>query len=216
MAGPAEVLFHSTNEDEIDINIIRVDNMGLGKKAHLLLIVLSKHAHKKHGCQARAAAFGNEGFEEEAEALKAAELFVEAACIKPKATLTATATLTNTSTPLATATPTMTIIPTDTATPTPVAVPVMDGKIIAYPQPARDLVRFALATPEAAWVKLEVYNLAGEKVAEVAEYKTAAPWGTFVEWRCRQAAPGFYLCRIDIRGDDGSRRQISLKIAVAH
>lgn len=134
----------------------------------------------------------------------------------PTASLTKTPTpsLTITLTRLNTCTETPTPTPSMTSTPTPKVYPIKPHQVLAYPNPGRTSMKFALRLAVNAQVKIEVYNISGERIAIIEEHKSAAPWGTFLEWKCGQAAPGIYICRITVREESGNLWSKTIKVAV--
>lgn len=130
------------------------------------------------------------------------------------ATRTATATLsatptftqspTSTQTPVYTSTFTPTVTPTATwtrtFTPTPTATSAVSSvdlggrDVVAYPNPARQSMRFILNLDQSAAIKVEIYNAAGERVATLAE--TLSGPGAYLTWDCGGHAPGAYLARV--------------------
>jgi flagellar hook assembly protein FlgD len=135
-------------------------------------------------------------------------------------TMTITPTFSPTPSPTCTPTTTLTATPTraNTHTPTPSSTPkvypVNHGQVRVYPNPARNRVNFVLRLEENAQVKIDIYNLLGEKTAEIKENKAASPWGTILTWHCGQAAPGIYLCRITVRGGGHIKLLERIKVAV--
>lgn len=152
--------------------------------------------------------------------------------ITPTATCTPTATVTRTSSPTATCTPTATISPTSTITPTGTATPTrtatptqsptstvtptsalsgldLNGKAaLAFPNPGRNQITFAVELAQAGEVKIELYNLSGEQVAEVSGRLDSGK--QVLVWNCQAAAPGVYLARISLEGKEKAK----LKVAV--
>lgn len=131
------------------------------------------------------------------------------------ATTSATPTVTPTVSPTHTITPTVTLTPTftvtGTATPTLTVTPTQirgDGTIRAFPIPARDWVRFFLSMEEPGRVEISVYNLAGERVAELAGSLPQGP-GELV-WECGALASGIYLARVRINGEQKRRFKLAV------
>lgn len=103
-------------------------------------------------------------------------------------------------------------LPTATGTPGNLLAGVdLTGKLfLTFPNPARDQVRFLLAPEHPVRVRIELYNLSGEPVA-VVEDSLPAGKGAVV-WNCRAAAPGMYLARILLDGNEIGKA----KVAVTH
>lgn len=112
-----------------------------------------------------------------------------------------------------TPTPTFTISPTPDevtgagmlTTPTPSATPWLEpGRVMTYPNPARDRVTFAYTRSGTFRVVIDVYQLAGERVAHLAETQQAGAGQTMaLVWNCAGQAPGIYLARLKILDVNG-------------
>lgn len=119
-----------------------------------------------------------------------------------------------TATPLLTSTPVVTLPPspsrtptvsaTVTATPTnALAYYYLDWEqVLVYPNPAKDVVHLLLHLKEAGQARVVVYNLAGDRIAEVAQYLPAGR-GQVLDWQASGVAPGIYLCRVVITDAEG-------------
>jgi hypothetical protein len=118
-------------------------------------------------------------------------------------TISATYTVTPTITPTATATPSATKTPTvnpyTSPTPTLTPLPLSGSEILAYPQPASgEKIYFYYRLDGAAAVRVEIYNVAGEKVIDLAD--EAAQGGyRHLAWDIRNTAPGVYLYRLRVK-----------------
>jgi hypothetical protein len=151
-------------------------------------------------------------------------------------TSTATRTPTSTSTPVDTRTVTSTLTPTSTATPTitpsvsltqtvtatristPSSTPTarnpwadmdMTGKLfLAYPNPAREQVRFLVSPGRSVRVKITVLNANGERVGTVEDILPAGPG--VVVWHCQDVAPGIYLARIFLDGREIGKTKVAV------
>lgn len=129
-----------------------------------------------------------------------------------------------TPTPTPTSTPTATQTPVDTQTPaaiatataTPTETPALSGvdlqgKVaLAYPNPGREQINFLIHLEQAAKVEIKIYNLAGERIAGLAENLSAGR-GQVLSWDCRNCASGIFLAKVYVKGQE---RQ-TIKIAVA-
>ncbi|MEW6516823.1 MAG: hypothetical protein AB1439_07970 [candidate division FCPU426 bacterium] len=103
--------------------------------------------------------------------------------------------------PLATpsVTSTAVITPTQTA-----GLKINEGGLLAYPNPAKQQVHFALAVERTADVTIDVYRLTGERVARIVEQKDPGAQGYIITtWEAAGVAPGVYLCRILVKSLDG-------------
>ncbi len=132
------------------------------------------------------------------------------------ASITPTLTITKTSTisPTPTITPTITV--TSTVTPTSTKIPTMAGidtaghAVLAYPNPARDKVTFALQEPGADKVVIHIFSLAGERIGQIEQ---ANP-GQVVTWNTSAIAPGIYLYRVIITNSGKEKQLDAGKVAI--
>ncbi len=134
--------------------------------------------------------------------------------ITPTMTATITATMTFTSTATATISLTSTQTPTQTTTQTVTAtlesINTFGRVVLAYPNPARDRVNFAFQEMGVEEVKIEIYNINGERVAQIHEEQP----GQTVVWKIEDLAPGIYIYRTVIK-INGEKNDLGLnKIAV--
>lgn len=98
--------------------------------------------------------------------------------------------------------------PTPTASSTP---PVLRGeRILAFPNPGRERIRFDLQLERDRTVRVLFYNPAGERVAELQE--TLPAGASRLVWDCRNAATGSYFVRVLFDGE----RFDDLKVYVLH
>jgi hypothetical protein len=79
-------------------------------------------------------------------------------------------------------------------------------QIIAYPNPAHGQVTFALAETEAEKIEINIYNLAGERIARVEEQRPAQT----IKWDTSSVAPGIYFYRASITLN-GKTKQLDVK-----
>jgi outer membrane protein assembly factor BamB len=89
-------------------------------------------------------------------------------------------------------------------------------EVYTYPNPAPgDTVTFKFRPADKAGVKIEVYNVAGQKVAQLE--KTSCPAGVTSEivWNVRNVASGVYVYRLRAESASGSRT-LTKKLAIAH
>jgi len=117
-------------------------------------------------------------------------------------TPTPTPTASATATPTATPTPTQsqlvaTATATATASATAATVDFRGQSVVAYPNPGRDQVTFALAQDNGESIIIRIYSLAGEKVAQLTR-----PSGVYgpLNWNCAVIAPGIYFVRVEQAG----------------
>ncbi len=125
--------------------------------------------------------------------------------VSPTATITRTVTVTPSVTVTATHTPTATMTPTLTVTATRVRG---DGTIRAFPIPAKNRVRFFLSPEQDSEVRISLYNMAGERVAELGASMLEGPGE--LAWECSSVAPGIYLARVVVNGE--VRKRIKLAV----
>jgi hypothetical protein len=85
----------------------------------------------------------------------------------------------------------------------------MHGKaVLAFPNPGRDHVTFLFNLPESGEVTITLYDLAGWRAAKLSANLPAGEQA--LVWNCAQAAPGIYIARINVAGQDAH----TLKIAI--
>lgn len=105
------------------------------------------------------------------------------------------------------------------ATATPTASPrpwVEAGRVLAYPNPARDRVVFAFTAEGAVQAAVDCYSMAGERVARVTGASDAGSGQTLtLAWKTAGLAPGIYICRVVVKDASGHEivRQVK-KVAV--
>jgi len=81
---------------------------------------------------------------------------------------------------------------------------------LAYPNPGKERIAFALPLDQAAVMKVMIYNLTGERVAVLNASLAAGP-GKSVTWDCRDMAAGIYVARVMKDGREVGK----IKLAVA-
>jgi hypothetical protein len=75
-------------------------------------------------------------------------------------------------------------------------------EILVYPQPASgDTVYFYYRLDTAAAIRIEIFNVVGEKVKELAD-DSAGSGIRHTPWDLRGVAPGVYLYRLHTRSGD--------------
>ncbi len=133
--------------------------------------------------------------------------------ISPTITPTPTITQTLTITQTGTISPTYTISPTlmPTSTPTPLIIPVEEYEVV-FPNPASgDRVKFMYSLSEPAHVFIDIYNLAGFRIARLEEKQQPGQSNLVTTWDIRDVAPGVYLYKISFETLDGRRRTGEIK-----
>ncbi len=104
-----------------------------------------------------------------------------------------------------------TVTPVNDATPTATVTPTMDysklwkgDKVLVYPNPARDTVKFLFEMNETGRVQIYVYKITGDLVARIEKDQSGGSGQTGeARWDARQVAPGIYLARIVVENDHG-------------
>lgn len=111
----------------------------------------------------------------------------------------------------ATYTATFELVPSDTTVSTdgPALAP---GVLLAQPSPnpARDRVAFAFMAPRAGDAQLEVYDLAGHRLATLASGHHAAG-AHRVTWNASGTRPGVYLARLRVGAREETRRLVVVR-----
>ena len=69
-----------------------------------------------------------------------------------------------------------------------------------YPNPFNPVTQIKYALPRDCYVKLEVYNILGQRVASLVDGKQRAGYKT-VRWDAGGFASGIYLYRLEVKGD---------------
>ena len=91
------------------------------------------------------------------------------------------------------------------------------SRAYCYPNPAGGdepaRLRFFLGRP--ARVSLTVYDAMGEVVERLEAAGARAAEANEIAWSIRGYASGLYLCRLEARGEDGSRGEATVRLAVS-
>ena len=91
-----------------------------------------------------------------------------------------------------------------------------DSEVYTYPNPATgDTVTFKVRVAYKSYVKVDVYNVAGEKVAALEKADCPAGQASELVWNIRGIASGVYVYRLEAQSSAGSRSVIK-KLAVVH
>jgi len=80
---------------------------------------------------------------------------------------------------------------------------------LAYPNPSRDQVRFAVALPAAARVRFEVFDVAGRRVGDPIEREFEAGYRSFA-WNAPGGRSGLFFARLYVAGRLMGERRIVL------
>lgn len=145
--------------------------------------------------------------------------FVTGSTATPTITFTVTPTpsitLTSTISPTRTISATFTISPTCTPTPTITPTSALAGiflgdkVVLLYPNPFADQAQFLIHLDNAAEVKIIIYNMVGEKIAELLE-NLPVGHGQIIIWDCSQVATGIYIARVFIQGREVQKLKLAL------
>ncbi|NTV52064.1 MAG: T9SS type A sorting domain-containing protein [Candidatus Firestonebacteria bacterium] len=120
------------------------------------------------------------------------------------------ATLTPTPSPSPTTTTTPTLQATSTSTPR-AEIDFGNQQVLAFPNPAKDRVRFAWKAAQADFVKINIYSLTGERIAEL----SATPAGeNTLAWSTSGIAPGVYMYQVVLTVQGREERQGIRKLAI--
>jgi len=79
-----------------------------------------------------------------------------------------------------------------------------------YPNPFNPVTQIKYALPKDCWVRLEVYNILGQKVARLADGRQKAGYKT-VRWEAKGVASGVYIYRLQAGGFVETKRMILLR-----
>jgi hypothetical protein len=95
------------------------------------------------------------------------------------------------------------VVAVDTNLPTELSVG------LPYPNPTRDQVRFAIALPMAAKVRLEVFDVAGRRVGQRVDRDLSAGFQA-IAWRAPTGVSGVMFARVYVGGKQIGERRITL------
>lgn len=82
--------------------------------------------------------------------------------------------------------------------------------VLAYPNPARDKVSFALEEPDVDKVVIHIYSLAGERVSRIEQLSP----GQAIDWQVHDISPGIYLAQVMITKNGQTKTLKIKKIAI--
>lgn len=89
-------------------------------------------------------------------------------------------------------------------------------EVYTYPNPAKgDTVTFKFKLSDKAYVKVDVYNVAGEQVASLEKANCPAGQTSEIVWITKNIASGIYIYRVRAESASGSKAIIK-KLAVIH
>ena len=88
--------------------------------------------------------------------------------------------------------------------------------VYTYPNPARgDSLTFKFYVADKASIEIEVYNVAGEKVAKLSKINCPAGLTSEITWDIRNIASGVYVYRVNAESASGGK-VVTKKLAVIH
>ncbi|OGR76398.1 MAG: hypothetical protein A2X32_12445 [Elusimicrobia bacterium GWC2_64_44] len=91
-----------------------------------------------------------------------------------------------------------------------------DNEVYTYPNPARgETLAFKFRVAHKAFVRVDVYNVAGEQVAALEKADCPAGQTSEITWGIKGMAPGVYVYRVRAESAAGSRTVIK-KLAIVH
>lgn len=89
-------------------------------------------------------------------------------------------------------------------------------EVYTYPNPAKgDTVTFKFRLSDKAYVKVDVYNVAGEQVASMEKANCPAGQTSEIVWTTKNVASGVYVYRVRAESASGSKAIIK-KLAIIH
>jgi len=89
-------------------------------------------------------------------------------------------------------------------------------KVYTYPNPARgDELTFKFYVADKSYVTIDVYNVAGEKVARLEKPNCPAGIVSEIKWKITNYASGVYIYKVEARSPSGSKKIVK-KLAIIH
>ena len=90
------------------------------------------------------------------------------------------------------------------------------NSVYSYPNPARgDDIAFKFYLADKAYVTIEVYNVAGEKIIKLEKANCPAGLASEILWNVKNIASGVYIYRVEARSASGSK-VITKRLAIIH
>lgn len=90
------------------------------------------------------------------------------------------------------------------------------NSVYSYPNPAKgDTVTFKFHLADKAYVSIEVYNVAGEKIIKLEKANCPAGVASEISWNMKNIASGVYIYKVEARSASGSKKVIK-KLAIIH
>jgi len=88
--------------------------------------------------------------------------------------------------------------------------------VYTYPNPARgETVTFKFLVSDKSYVKIDIYNVAGEKVANLEKSDCPAGMTSEIVWNIKNIASGVYIYRLEAISSRG-KKSLTKKMAIAH
>ena len=78
-------------------------------------------------------------------------------------------------------------------------IPMDFALALNYPNPFNPITEIKYALSRDCWVRLEVYNILGQKVASLVDGEQKAGYKS-VRWDAGSFSSGIYFCRLEVRG----------------
>jgi len=80
---------------------------------------------------------------------------------------------------------------------------------MAFPNPARNKVRFLFHLSTGGEVTIVLYNVQGERVGSIVKEMTAGR-GRIIVWDCASVSPGIYLAKVTVPGRGASVLRVAV------
>ena len=89
-------------------------------------------------------------------------------------------------------------------------------EVYTYPNPAKgDSLTFKFRVSEKSYVKIDVYDIAGQKVARLEKAGCPAGVTSEIPWNIRKTASGVYQFRFEATGASG-KKSVVKRLAIVH
>jgi hypothetical protein len=141
--------------------------------------------------------------------LTATPTVTSTATVTPTLTLSATITRTGTVTKTATLTPSSTVSPVVTLTTERTGLDMHGKQFLAYPNPGKARMTFAVQADGSGEVKAQIYNLNGERVATLSAQPSMNHTAVLI-WDCSYVAPGLYVARLLQDGKEIGKSKVAV------
>jgi hypothetical protein len=97
-----------------------------------------------------------------------------------------------------------------TATPDKFILALRGKNVLAFPNPAHGLVHFVWSESNVEHVKINIFNLSGERIATL----TATSSGQSLDWNATGVAPGIYIYHVTLTVNGVDRQLPEQKLAI--